>query len=403
MRHLFNIVLVASALFGASHTMADAGPKKGQAFISLLGGYYDKPSNLNLRSGDSGLGGAVGWAASDRWSVEAMFFNFEPDVQVGGTRGEGDMDYWSLNLIGQIGHPENWQPYFTVGGGRANYDYHGLRGDTRDNLYDIGVGFFSNLTERLQFRTDVRGVYHNEADSISPMATVGITLLLGGTSAPAAPADSDGDGVPDTGDACPGTPAGTPVDSRGCPRSRDSDGDGVMDDQDRCPDTPSGVAVNSQGCPRDGDGDGVPDSRDACPNTPAGARVDERGCEQTLERPVSFNLTVAFGFDSAEITGVAFQEMLKLLQFLREYPSTTAVVEGHTDSRGSDGYNQNLSERRAQAVVQALVNSGIDRNRLAARGYGESRPIASNDTEAGRAKNRRVTVVVSGTTTKPSS
>jgi OOP family OmpA-OmpF porin len=261
------------------------------------------------------------------------------------------------------------------------------------------VGFFSKLTERLQFRADVRGVYHNDADDVAPMATAGFTLLLGGApKPPPAPADSDGDGVVDMNDACPGTPAGTAVDNRGCPR--DADNDGVVDADDACPSTPAGVSVDTRGCPLDGDGDGVPDHRDDCLGTPAGARVDANGCEQQLEREVSFDLTMQFATNSAEITGAGMQEMFDLLRFLREYPSADAVIEGHTDSTGAAEYNQDLSERRAQAVVQALVNSGIDRDRLTARGYGESRPVASNDTAAGRAQNRRVTVVVEGTTTE---
>jgi OOP family OmpA-OmpF porin len=404
MRRLPMFTCLAFALAWAGQAAAEGGPQKDQFFISLLGGYYDEPSDLDLRRGDAEWGGSLGWAFQDRWSVEAMFFDFDPHVEVGGLRADGDMEYWSVNIVGKIADPDNWQPYFTVGGGRADYDYSGLRSGTRDNLYNIGLGFFSNLTERLVFRADVRGVYHNDADSFSPMATAGISFLIGGGRAvPAAPSDADGDGVPDDRDACPNTPAGTTVDARGCPEERDSDGDGVTDDDDRCPGTPSGVAVDSDGCPRDSDGDGVPDHEDDCPGTAAGARVDDRGCEVQLERPVSFNLTVEFGFDSDEITGVAFQEMLELLRFLREYPSAEAVIEGHSDSIGADAYNQALSERRARSVLEALVNSGIDRERLSARGYGETRPVASNDTEEGRAQNRRVTVVVSGTTTEPSS
>lgn len=352
--------------------LAAAGPEKDQFFVSLLGAYYDDPSDLDLRQGDAGPGGGIGWSFQDGWSVEGLFFDLEPRYDVGGVRGTGEMEYWSVNLIRHIGQGENWQPYVTFGGGRARYSYDDVRSNTRDNLYNVGLGFFSRLNDRLLFRADVRGVYHNDADSFSPMATAGLSLLLGGA-APPPPA--------------PAAPAAP----------RDSDGDGVPDDRDRCPGTPAGVAVDEHGCPLDSDGDGVPDYRDDCPGTPAGARVDERGCELELAEPVSFNLTVEFAFDSAEITGVAFQEMLELLRFLREYPNTTAVIEGHTDSRGAEAYNQNLSERRAQAVMEALTNSGVAASRLTARGYGESRPIASNDTEAGRAQNRRVTVVVSGT------
>lgn len=376
MRLFSTLSIVLAALIWAGHSAAEGGPEKGQFTLSVLGGAYDEPDDLDLRRGDESIGGAIGWAPTDRVSVEAMFFDFEPSVEVGGVRAEGEMDYWSLNLLTKFGDPRNWQPYFVIGGGRADYEYRNLRSDAQDNLWHAGVGFFSNLSERLVFRADVRGVYHNDADDISPMAVAGISLLLGGTSAP------------------PPAPPPAPA------APRDSDGDGVVDGSDRCPNTPAGVSVDARGCPLDGDGDGVPDHRDACPGTPAGARVDERGCEVKIEKPVSFDLTVQFALNSAEITGVGMQEMLNLLRFLRQYPSTTAVIEGHTDSTGTTEYNQGLSERRAQSVVQAITNSGIAAGRLTARGYGESRPIATNDTAEGRAQNRRVTVVVSGTTTE---
>ncbi len=91
--------------------------------------------------------------------------------------------------------------------------------------------------------------------------------------------DTDGDGIADDVDKCPGTPAGTAVDSSGCPLPQDDDGDGVTNDIDKCPGTPAGAKVDASGCEIDSDGDGVGDGRDQCPNTPAGAKVDERGCE----------------------------------------------------------------------------------------------------------------------------
>lgn len=375
MRQL-NWLACAACLLGLTGQAAvAAGPEKDQFFVSLLGAYYQEPSDLDLIKGDGGVGAGLGWAFHDDWSVEALYFGLKPTYEVGGVRGTDDMDYWSINMIRNIGQGDGWQPYVTFGAGRADFRYDGLQDKERETLYNAGLGFFSNLSDRLLFRFDVRGVYHEDVSSFSPMVTTGLSLLLGSPAAAPAPA--------------PAAPAAP----------QDSDGDGVPDGTDRCPGTPAGVAVDATGCPLDSDGDGVPDYRDDCPNTPAGARVDERGCEVKLERPVSFNLTVEFAFDSAEITGVAFQEMLELLKFLREYPTSSAVIEGHTDSRGTDAYNQNLSERRAAAVLEALVNSGIARNRLTSRGYGESRPIASNDTEDGRQQNRRVTVVVSGTAT----
>lgn len=389
------VTAVVTACVLAGPAAAASGPEKDQFFVSLLGGFYEEAHDMDLRDGDDNFGGAVGLGLSDDWAIEAMYFDFDPEAEVNGVRGDGDMEYWSFNVMRMIADPEHWQPYVVVGGGRADFEYDGLRSGNRDELYHAGVGFFSNLTGRLAFRADVRTLYHVDVKNFSPMATVGLSYMLGGKSEPKPPADSDGDGVADTSDACPGTPAGTAVDARGCPR--DSDGDGVLDGDDACPRTPSGVSVDSRGCPLDSDGDGVPDHQDECPDTPAGARVDERGCEVQIDQPVSFNLTVQFALNSAEITGADFQEVLKLLRFLREHPSTTAVIEGHTDNTGEDAYNQDLSERRAQAVVQALTNSGIDDDRLTARGYGESRPVASNDTAEGRAQNRRVAVVVSGT------
>jgi len=353
---------------GAGLAAAQEGPAKDQFLLSVLGGWYEEPNDIDLTNGDAGVGGGLGYAFSDKWIAEALYFGFKPDAEVNGVKGKADVDYWSVNLLRTLGKGENWKPYVAIGGGRGQYDYSGLREDESSDIFNLGVGFFKNITENVAFRADVRGLYHNDQGEVRPMAMAGITMMIGARPAPvvaAAPLDSDGDGVVDEIDDCPGTPLGTAVDSRGCPL--------------------------------DSDGDGVPDYRDDCPGTPAGAKVDERGCELVLEKPVSFDLTVEFGFDSAEITGVAFQEMLDLLRFLREYPNTQAVIEGHTDSLGEEDYNQNLSERRAEAVMAALTNSGISASRLSAVGFGESRPVASNVTEEGRQKNRRVTVVVSGT------
>ncbi len=396
MRSLIVAAVAAWSLIACAGANGAAGPDQGQFYGSLLGGYYEDPEDLNLSGSSGGFGGTVGFGATDRWLVEAMFLEFEPDVEVNGVSGDGELKYGSLNLLRKFGDLDrNWAPYLVGGGGYGKFDYDGLKDKDGEQIFTAGLGLFVDFTSRLSFRADIRGAYHSGAGSLAPMATAGLTYAFGAGSAAAAIGDADGDGVNDDVDACPGTAPGTPVDSTGC--ERDSDGDGVADGADACPGTPQGVAVDDRGCARDSDGDGVTDDRDECPDTPSGAQVDERGCERQIAQPVSFDLTVQFALDSEEITGVAFQEMLDLLRFLREYPSTTAQIEGHTDNLGDAGYNQSLSERRAQAVVTALVNSGIDRSRLTARGYGESQPIADNDTEAGRAQNRRVSVVVSGT------
>lgn len=136
--------------------------------------------------------------------------------------------------------------------------------------------------------------------------------------------------------------------------------------------------------PLDTDGDGVPDEKDQCPNTPRGEHVDSMGC--------GFNIRVEalFAVDSAAIKPESFGELDRAVDLLKRVPTMRGVIEGHTDSTGSDAYNQALSERRAAAVSDYLVAHGIDASRVPATGFGESQPIADNATPEGRAQNRRV-------------
>ncbi|NLC71456.1 MAG: OmpA family protein [Desulfuromonadaceae bacterium] len=139
----------------------------------------------------------------------------------------------------------------------------------------------------------------------------------------------------------------------------------------------------------DSDGDGVPDHLDKCPDTPKGVQVDADGC------PVQFSLRIEFDFDSAEIRSAYRNDLPVAAEFIKNNPAIPyMLLAGHTDSIGSDAYNQKLSERRANAVRNYLIqNFNIDSKKLVAKGYGESKPIATNDTEAGRQKNRRVEII----------
>ncbi len=198
--------------------------------------------------------------------------------------------------------------------------------------------------------------------------------------APGAPLDSDGDGVTDDKDRCPGTPAGVKVDAVGCPL--DTDGDGVYDYLDKCPGTPAGVKVDADGCPLDTDGDGVYDYLDKCPGTPQGARVDDRGC-WVLEG-------LYFDTDEADIKAMGYAVLDEVVTVLRKNPGLRVEIQGHTDSTASEAYNQQLSERRANAVRDFLIEQGIDAGRLTAKGYGESKPAVPNTSAENMAKNRRV-------------
>jgi OmpA-OmpF porin, OOP family len=207
------------------------------------------------------------------------------------------------------------------------------------------------------------------------------------------PIDTDGDGVPDQMDKCPDTPKGAKVNELGCP---DSDGDGVFDNNDKCPDTPKGAPVDENGCPKDSDGDGVPDYLDKCPNTPAGTQVDESGCAKadTVVKEITLSGDTNFEFNKAMLLSSAYPELNKLAKSIKGNPNKRWQVIGHTDAIGSDSYNMNLSRERAQAVVNYLISQGVNSSQLEVVPMGESQPIATNDTQEGRAMNRRVEIKV---------
>lgn len=140
--------------------------------------------------------------------------------------------------------------------------------------------------------------------------------------------------------------------------------------------------------PMDTDRDGVVDSSDQCPNTPAGTAVDARGCPPLQQTTVLEGLE--FETDSAVINPETYTILDRAILLLREYPSVRMEVQGHTDTEGSDQHNMVLSQQRAESVMQYLVEHGVPPDRLVARGYGESSPRASNQTPEGRAQNRRI-------------
>ena len=200
--------------------------------------------------------------------------------------------------------------------------------------------------------------------------------------------DADGDGVADKDDACPNE-AGLPALS-GCP---DADGDGVADKDDECP-SEAGPAENN-GCPwPDTDGDGVLDKDDECPDT-AGT-VANNGCPEVTEEVQAqlneYARTILFDTGKASLKPESTRVFVDIIRILDQYPNSRFTVEGHTDSVGSNSLNQKLSEERANSVRDFLINEGIDASRLEAVGYGEERPIATNNTRAGRTQNRRVEI-----------
>jgi len=206
------------------------------------------------------------------------------------------------------------------------------------------------------------------------------------------PKDADGDGVTDDKDQCKDTPKGDQVDEKGCSLPKDADGDGVTDDKDACANTPAGEKVNDRGCPLDTDGDGVVDSADRCPNTPIRTSVDAEGCQILFEATKKTLILEGVNFETGKATLTPESETILngVAESLVANDSIKVQVTGHTDNTGSAAVNARLSKQRAEAVRQFLIAHGVAEDRLTAKGFGPSKPIASNKTAEGRAQNRRV-------------
>ena len=200
--------------------------------------------------------------------------------------------------------------------------------------------------------------------------------------------DTDGDGIADKDDACPEVAGLKSL--NGCP---DADGDGIADKDDKCPDV-KGPKENG-GCPwPDRDGDGVLDKDDKCPDVKG--TVANNGCPEVSDEVVKklndYAKTILFDSGKASFQKQTYPVLQAIVAILKEYPNSNFSIEGHTDSDGADAANQTLSENRAAAVKNYLVENGIDSARLTSAGYGESKPIDTNKTKAGKANNRRVEV-----------
>lgn len=321
----------------------------------------------------------VGKRLGDRFGFELSGFysDFESEAATGGADWEeygGKIDalyYYSTS--------RRLVPYFAIGGGlirseeRFREAMQPGQWTSNDPFGNVGVGLmglFSLGGVDVGLRGDYRYRFFDIDDigGLNPfeehVLSLDLVLPFGGlrpkVAALAAAEDRDGDGVPDDDDACPGTAAGIEVDARGC--ALDGDGDGVSDEADRCPDTPSDQAVDARGC---------------------ALKVEREPLEPLL-----------FEYDRAELTDYARAVLetasAHLKQWMSQDEALTLEIAGHTDWVGTEAYNLALSERRSRAVRDYLVRKGVAADRLSTRAYGEAKPVASNETEDGRRRNRRV-------------
>jgi OOP family OmpA-OmpF porin len=375
---------------------------------------------------DAGVTLSFGRVINENWDVQFNMFSSEHQRAGNATTSLEGFGISANRVFYREGRVNT---FLTAGLGRVKaISKPGI--DEKDLIATYGVGVLIDLGEvsdagsLFQLRGEIgarRGFSDNSIvnDPVDYVAGLGLQYSWGGSPARRV-VDTDGDGVTDDLDQCPGTPAGTAVDSNGCPLPQDDDGDGVANDIDKCPGTPAGAKVDATGCEIDSDGDGVGDSRDQCPNTPPGAKVDERGCEldsdgdgvvdsqdKCPDTPKGDRVDamgcsfkeeiklpgVVFETNSAELKPESLPVLEGAIATLKRYPEINIEVAGHTDSRGSDAFNLDLSARRAESVLKYLRDGGVT-NALKSRGYGERQPIASNNTDDGRQQNRRVVLRV---------
>jgi outer membrane protein OmpA-like peptidoglycan-associated protein len=206
--------------------------------------------------------------------------------------------------------------------------------------------------------------------------------------------DTDADGTPDDIDRCPLDPEDKDgfQDEDGCP-DPDNDGDGIVDKADACPNTPG--PLENQGCPfqdTDGDGDGIPDRLDKCPDQ-FGPAPDGCPKKYTLvevkKDKIAIKQQVHFATAKFRVLPSSFKLLNQVVQVLNDFPKMRVSIEGHTDNVGGEKVNMRLSKRRAEAVRDYLVSKGVSPSRLEAVGYGPTKPLMSNKTARGKAKNRR--------------
>ena len=310
--------------------------------IYVLGTMTNTDSDRNVDSTNNGWQLGFGYPLTERLYVEGLYF--DNTFETGDNNGS---DFYQsgggLDLQYGFGDRERFTPFVLIGVGGAENDVVPDALDEDSFYWNVGVGFVGRLFDLqwLRYRGEARYVQDDYLDGRSDIRFgLGLEIALGTVQ-----------------------------------QKKEVVVEKVVYKQ---------VQVQ----PVDTDGDRVVDQYDECPNTLPGARVDGRGC--VIEQQVINIANITFETGSSQLTPFGKNTLMSAVSFLESQKNVNVEIAGHTDSVGSDAFNLSLSQKRAASVKQFLVDNGIASNRLVARGYGETSPIASNDTPTGRATNRRV-------------
>ncbi|MBE9561590.1 MAG: OmpA family protein [Proteobacteria bacterium] len=351
----FSVAMLGTLLLAGQTVVNAQEAQQNGVYIAPTIGYYFFDEDDDNNTKDSMLYGlSVGYQINKNFAVELNYSGLEPEVDDttfdfdGKLQNQGDevdVDLIRLDGIFNLDLSSPWSPYLAVGYTRLEQDPAFSDESDEEDMMDLGFGIRRAITPSLSLKADMRAFHNFDNEDTDYAVQLGLQYLFGSAPAPA--------------------PIQTfkPVDK-----------------------TPDPVDP----CSLDDDKDGVNNCDDVCPDTPIGSTVETTGC-RLLEVPEEIRLEILFDFDKAQVKPEYFGEIRRVVDFMNKYPSTATEIQGHTDSMGTDEYNLDLSQQRASAVLDVLINEfGLDSSRLRAVGYGEARPIADNDTRTNRQLNRRV-------------
>ena len=338
---LFKLAIISVPLLASLTATAE----KGEWRVTPSVAYTDDDGDRRIDDSVAGLQVQVGRSISEHFSLEGLLGYHDID----GFPGQKHLEL-GFNAVGNLWPDKRFSPYFIGGVGYLSADvglpdFGGLpaAGTSESNpTGTAGLGLRARLGDSpwsLRAEWRMRRTFDSDTSLTDQVASVGLQYSFGGgaESAPVIPLVDDAPIAPS-----------------------DEDNDGVIDDRDKCPGTASGVVVDSVGC-----------------------------------EEIRFE-NVHFDTESAALDATAKRELDEIAAILERNSDVEVVIEGHTDSRGPEDYNMRLSVKRAEAVRGYLSQRGVDASRMTVRGFGESQPVAGNETAAGQARNRRVELRATG-------